>query len=217
MDLTRGVDIFRQIMLERFPHFKTQFLMVQASVFEMPFREETFDYVMSLGVLMHTGNTLKAIEKAAHVVKSEGQINFWIYASEPVPYEASENGRNTKSLIAYAHLAIVYSFAWFWIHLFRRLPFKLAVAIVRFFSSEFWYRFSRLPLLGQVAQIFFGTVQHPDFDYRFINNFDGWINTWCDSWNEHEIFPILKKNHIVIRGMSEWRLGVWGSKDKQFY
>ena len=217
MDLTRGVDVFRQIMLEKFPHYKSKILMVQASVFEMPFPKETFDYVMSLGVLMHTGNTLNAIEGAAQVLKNNGHINFWLYASEPVPYESSEVGRQSKRTIEYIYLLLVYVVVWFWIHFFRLLPFKLTVSIVRLFSSGLWYRISRLPIVGKLTQIIFMTVQHPDFDYRFINNYDGWINTWSDTWSEHEIFPTLRENNIVIRGVSRWRLGIWGIKDSQFY
>ena len=39
-------------------------LIVQASAFELPFAEGTFDYVFSLGVLHHTGDTRKAIGRS---------------------------------------------------------------------------------------------------------------------------------------------------------
>ena len=58
---------------------------------------------------------------------------------------------------------------------------------------------------------------HPDRDYRFINNYDGWCNTWADTWSEHEIFPVLQEQNIVIKGISQWRTGIWGVKLKDFY
>ena len=61
VDLTRGIDIFRKIMHERFPHLKKKFLLVQGNVFTLPFAPESFDYVFSLGVVMHTGDTRKSL------------------------------------------------------------------------------------------------------------------------------------------------------------
>lgn len=217
MDLTGGVDIFRKIMLERFPEYKSKILMVQASVFQMPFRDETFDYVFSVGVLMHTGNTREAIKQATRMLKYGGQMNLWIYASEPVPYEASEPGRDTLTFYRYFRRLMAYSSIWLRIHTFRKMPHHIVVSIIRLFSSDFWYRLNKIPVLGDFAILLFGTVQHPDFDVRFINNYDGLVNTWSDTWNEHEIFPVLRASDIAIQGISDHRLGIWGVKTKDFY
>ncbi len=220
LDLTGGVDIFRKIMLERFPQYKSKVLLVQASVFQMPFRDETFDYVFALGVLQHTGNTREAIKQAARVIKYSGQINFWIYGSEPVPYSASEAGRpGVKSRREYFSILVHYTIVYWWINAFRRMPHERAVAIVRLFSSDFWYKLNvrNIPVISGLARLIFGTVSDPDFYYRFINNYDGWINTWDETWNEDEIFPTLRQTDIVIKGISTWRLGIWGIKSKDFY
>lgn len=108
MDLTQGVDVFRKIMLERFPEYKSKILIVQANVFEMPF-------------------------------------------------------------------------------------------------------------IGFLARAFFGTVMHPDRDYRFINNYDGWCNSWAETWTEQELFLTLIESNIAIKGISSWRTGIWGLKIKDFY
>jgi SAM-dependent methyltransferase len=217
MDLTRGVDVFRRIMLKNFPQYKRQILMVQASVFQMPFRDETFDYVLSLGVLMHTGDTLEAVKQACRTLKYDGHINFWIYASEPVPYEAREPNRNVRSLCGYFRLFLAYSAVWCWIHLFRKLPHSLVVLVVRLFSSLVWYRLSTIPFFGYLARFIFPTTMHSDFDYRFINNYDGSVNSWSDTWNEHELFPVLRECSIAIKGISTWRLGFWGKKVRAYY
>ena len=222
MDLTRGVDIMRKVFLERFPQYKQQLLLVQANVFAMPFRKETFDYVFSLGVLHHTGNTIEAIRKASHVVKYGGQLNFWIYASEPIPYSVGEPNRKVdiqidRSLIkGYIQFRIIYK----WINSFRKMPHEKAVKIVKYFSSDFWYRLcyvKNIFLISALARFIFSPVGAPDFDYRFINNYDGWINTWDETWNEHEIFPVLEECDIAILGISNWRLGFWGTKKRGFY
>lgn len=220
LDLTGGVDIFRKIMLERFPEYKSKMLLVQANVFQMPFRNETFDYVFSLGVLQHTGNTREAIKQTVRVLKEKGQINFWVYASEVVTLSASEKDRpGVKTRKEYYRLFVVYTIAYWWIHKFRRMQHDRVVRIVRFFSSDFWYKLNirNIPVISWLARLIFGTVQDPDFTYRFINNYDGWVNTWDETWNEDELFPTLREANIVIKGISTWRLGIWGIKLKDYY
>jgi len=218
VDLTRGVDIFRKIMLERFPQHKAKILFVQASVFEMPFRDQTFDYVYSVGVLHHTGNTREAIKQAARVTKYGGQLNFWVYSTESIPFSAREPGRKGKrSWALWLWLFLRYLSIKIWMTAFRKMPHDWAVAIVRFFSSNFWYTICRIPLISIPARLFFSSGKNSDFDYRFINNYDGYINAWDETWDEAEIFPTLRQAHIAIQGISEWRLGIWGIKLKDFY
>jgi len=218
MDLTGGVNIFRKIMLERFPQYKSKILMVQASVFSMPFKDETFDYVFSLGVLHHTGNTRQAIKQACRVLKYGGQINLWIYASEPVPYEAEEPNRpNIYKPFMYVILAIRYLMVSFWIHTFRKMPHDRVVSFIEFVSSDFWYSLHKIPLIKTFVQLIFPSAIYEDYDMRFINNYDGYVNAWSDTWNEHEIFPVLRESNIAIQGIADWRLGFWGIKIRDFY
>ena len=218
LDLTGGVDLFRKIMLERFPQNKSKILIVQADVFSMPFCDETFDYVFSFGVLMHTGNTREAIRQASRVLKDGGELNIWIYASEAVPYEARESGRRgIRAPFRYSAVLVRYTIIRCWIMMFRLLPHAVVVSIIRAFSSDLWYTISRLPVFGYLARSVFSTVMHPDRDYRYINNYDGYCNSWSDTWSEYEIFPVLRNESIVIKGISEWRLGIWGIKQKGFY
>src|SRR5690242_9475775 len=81
VDLTESVDTLRGIVVRRSPEFLDRILFVQASIFALPFRPGSFDYVYSLGVLHHTGNTREAIRAAASLVADGGELNFWIYAA----------------------------------------------------------------------------------------------------------------------------------------
>lgn len=218
LDLTRGVDIFRKIMLERFPEYRRRILMVQASVFQMPFRDETFDYAFSLGVLMHTGDTRRAIHQCARVLKVGGQINFWVYGAVSVHIDNEEPDRKVHMTLGrFVPYWGYYLWAMFQIRLFRKLPHSLAVTVIRLFSSEPWYQLCRLPIAGYLFRAVFGTVMHPERDYRYINNYDGWCNSWAETWTESELFPTLAESRIVIRGISEWQTGFWGEKLMGFY
>jgi SAM-dependent methyltransferase len=217
VDLTGGVDVFRGVVEQRYPQLRDRLLIVQANVFALPFAAASFDYVYSLGVLMHTGRTLEALDRACALVKNGGEINVWIYASDALAYDATEADRG-----AALHLFNVDEFLrrqrppMQWIHRFRRMSHAHAVRIVSFFSSDFMYRLVRRPRFQWIAR-HFPTVDHPDRDYRMINNYDGYINNWCDTWSEHELFPVFRRHSIALLGLSTWRLGMWGRKVDGFY
>lgn len=217
VDLTTGVDLFRKILIERYPQLKRKILIVQANVFSLPFANETFDLVMSLGVLMHTGQTLKALDNACKLVKPNGEINVWIYCSEPLAYDSIEPGREAVWNISNVHKFLaIWKWPMFWIRKFRVWNHDFSVKVLRFLSSDFLFKLSRKPY-GRWIDRIFQQVDHPEFGYRLINHYDGYVNNWCDTWNEHEVFPVFKNNSIVVLGMSSWRMGIWGKKIPHFF
>jgi SAM-dependent methyltransferase len=217
LDLTRGVDVFRKLLHERFPELARRVLLIQGSALAPPLAPERFDYVFSLGVLMHTGQTREALRNAARLVRPGGHLNVWIYASEPMPYEAREaDRRGPRTPLSLLPTQLRYMIVWLWIRLFRRLGRSQTMAILRRFSGRTWYRLSTLPVVGVVPRIVFPSVLHPDDRYRLINNYDGYVNDWSDTWNEHEVVPLLMDEGIVPLGLADWRLGVWGVKDRDF-
>ena len=76
-----GVDIsysiesaFDNLGLNPKAHF------IQADILNLPFKEEIFDSVFSIGVLHHTPNTKKAFLKLTPFFKKRGEIAIWVYA-----------------------------------------------------------------------------------------------------------------------------------------
>jgi SAM-dependent methyltransferase len=217
-DLTEGVDTCRRIIAERHPDLLDRILFVQGSVFAMPFRRASFDYVYSLGVLHHTGGTEASIRAAAELVREGGELNIWVYAAPVYHIDTREKGRERLSRwlpllrIAYArlHARALYS-------VFSLLTPRQADLVLRPFSSTAWYKVSRFPLVKIVPRLILSPPPHPDRDYRHINLFDGYVNSWAENWSEAELFPILRDCNIVLKGISSWRVGLWGVKDSGFY
>src|SRR5579872_4335905 len=53
--------------------------LAQCDLFKLPFPEEHFPQVFSLGVLHHTPDTRRSFEAIARYVKAGGQISIWVY------------------------------------------------------------------------------------------------------------------------------------------
>ncbi len=77
VDLGYAVDV-------AFKHFGgNPFLhVVQASAFAPPFRQESFDFVYSWGVLHHTYSTRDAFQVVSQLPKKNGRCYIWVYSPE---------------------------------------------------------------------------------------------------------------------------------------
>ncbi|HET8752597.1 MAG TPA: methyltransferase domain-containing protein [Gaiellaceae bacterium] len=54
-------------------------VIAQADIFELPFEAESFDFVMSWGVLHHTPSTKQAFDRVAPLVRAGGTLYVMIY------------------------------------------------------------------------------------------------------------------------------------------
>jgi uncharacterized protein YbaR (Trm112 family)/SAM-dependent methyltransferase len=74
IDLSYAVDpAYKHFGMNAFLH------IVQASVFALPFRENTFDLVYSWGVLHHTYSTKAAFDFICKLPKAGGRLYVWVY------------------------------------------------------------------------------------------------------------------------------------------
>lgn len=56
--------------------------IVQADIYNLPFKKNVFDYAFSIGVLHHTPDPKKAFKSLASNVKKGGHVSAWIYGAE---------------------------------------------------------------------------------------------------------------------------------------
>jgi SAM-dependent methyltransferase len=57
-------------------------LIVQADLFMLPFKSQSFDYAFSVGVLHHTANPRGAFDAVVRRVKPSGGMSAWVYGRE---------------------------------------------------------------------------------------------------------------------------------------
>jgi uncharacterized protein YbaR (Trm112 family)/2-polyprenyl-3-methyl-5-hydroxy-6-metoxy-1,4-benzoquinol methylase len=74
MDLSSAVDACQR-NLGAHPRLH----VVQASIYEMPFRDFTFDRAYCIGVIQHTPDPRRSIASIARMVAEHGSLGLWIY------------------------------------------------------------------------------------------------------------------------------------------
>lgn len=72
-DLSEAVDVSKANLSSQ------DALFCQASIYELPFQSQTFDYVYCIGVVQHTPDPEATIRSLCRLVKPGGQIGLWIY------------------------------------------------------------------------------------------------------------------------------------------
>lgn len=74
VDLSRAVDA---CWANLGPHDRLD--VVQASIYELPFKREIFDRAYSIGVLQHTPDVERAVKAIPAFLKPGGVLAYWIY------------------------------------------------------------------------------------------------------------------------------------------
>ena len=143
VDLTRAVDAAAE-NLRPWPAVH----LVQADIFALPFRDETFDVAYSIGVLHHTPDTAAAFRRVAAMVKKGGQLAVYVYHSGGLMRYVSDalrvvTTRLPRSVVYYGSL----------------------VAIPLHYVHQ-------LPGIGRVTQILLPTIGHPRWRWSWLDTFD---------------------------------------------
>lgn len=76
-----GVDLSTHSvdLAQDFVGLRNNVHVVQADLFQLPFRTASFDRVFSLGVLHHTPSTREAFEAIVPFASHGGQVSIWVY------------------------------------------------------------------------------------------------------------------------------------------
>ena len=72
---------------------------VEHNVLDLPFEDESFDFVFSKGVLHHTGNLEKGINEYSRVLKKNGHGFLYLYANGGIYWESRKKMREVMQLI----------------------------------------------------------------------------------------------------------------------
>jgi len=149
--------------------------IIQADVFNLPFKSEIFDKVYSIGVLHHTPDTRKAFQSVVPFLKRGGEFAVFLYAHGHVHY---------------------FSDAW------RKITTKLPIKVIYYLSSIGvpLYYIHKIPFLGRAVQFLLPTANWPGWRWRWLDTFDWytpkyqWKHTWAEvyRWFKEEGFTNIE-------------------------
>lgn len=133
------------------------FQAVQASVFDLPLREGSFDFIYSLGVLHHTPDTHRAFRALPPLLREGGQIAIWVYSLHSYPPEGMEERRDR-----------------IWRGITTRMSSKLLHALCRILCVVRvpWRPFWHLLLPGFLFHAFPRTHTYATYQERVLDTFD---------------------------------------------
>ena len=168
--------------------------VLQADVLNLPLREQSFDYIFSLGVLHHTVNTKQAFMRLLPLLKPDGEIAIWVYSAE---------GARQK---AYNALSGVYR------AITTRIPLNWVYTLSEWTASLYKTEYGQGKTASPATRIISMLVphsSHPDPEWRVLDTFDWYSAKYqhkhtyaeVESWfHEGGLIPYRLDFPVAVKG-----------------
>ncbi len=162
VDLSGAVDVAFQNLNRR-----GDIYFLQADIFNLPFRPETFDFVYSWGVLHHTPDPPAAFRKLPPLVRPGGKLMTMVYAN----YNK-------------AYLAVTEFYRRFTTKIPKRVLLRLSYVAVPLFYV------GKLPVVGPlITRILLPvSVRPPTHRWRVGNTFDLYSPTYAFTYDHVQVY-----------------------------
>jgi SAM-dependent methyltransferase len=147
--------------------------LVQADIFALPFRDETFDLAYSIGVLHHTPAPAAAFARVAAAVRKGGQLAIYVY-------EAAGLARHCSDLIRV---------------LTTRLPLRI-VYVAASAAGPLYYLY-RVPLAGRLFRTLLPISLHARWRWRWLDTFDWYTPKYQWKFLYPEVFRWFRANGFL--------------------
>jgi SAM-dependent methyltransferase len=159
--------------------------IIQADLFNLPFRKEAFDFIFSIGVLHHTSNAEKAFQKLVSLLKKGGVISIYVYRKKPPLFTFGINAMRAIT---------------------TRIPLK-----VLYYLTYIPYIFTKIPIIKDLSyRKKGGFLPIPDSPNLRSEFFDGASPPLTTFHTEQEVMNWFKKmnlNDIEIYGVIPKKYG----------
>lgn len=161
--------------------------IVQADIFNLPFKTETFDHMYSIGVLHHTPDTRKAFGALVPFLKRGGAFAVYIY----------ERGLYHR-----------YSDLW------RKITVKLPVKIIYIISAVAipLYYIHKIPFLGSALQFILPISNCPKWKWRWLDTFDWYTPKYQWKHTYPEVYSWYKENGFDKMELFDFPVCLRGTK-----
>lgn len=190
VDLSRAVDSARENIGNR-----ENVKIFQADLFRLPFAEETFDFIYSIGVLHHTPNCEAAFRSLVRLLKPGGKIVIWLYSGyNSLSYKMSDLYRKVTP----------------------RLPNRLLhalcyVAVPLYHVDRALFRL-RLRPVAQALRILLPVSHDPLPEWRVLDTFDWYSPRYQSKHTYEEVFRWFESERLIHNRVLGSPIGVSGQK-----
>jgi len=164
--------------------------VIQANLFNLPFKRETFDVIYSIGVLHHTCGTGKAFLSLVPFLSRSGVIAIWVYADSPdLPQRLSDKIRSVTTRM---NPRILYGLCW------------LAVPA---------YYVYKIPILGKALFHFLPPIsKEPYWEDRVLDTFDWYSPQYQWKHTYPEVHEWFKEANLSDIHLLDAPVAMWGKK-----
>lgn len=183
-----GVDLSRAVeAAQRNLGGRPNVHIAQANIFELPFREGTFDFIFSLGVLHHTPNTKAAFDRLPKLLRPNGRIAIWLYSNYE-RWRPSEIYRRVTP----------------------RLPPRLLHALT--YVAVPLYYVNKIPGLGRVTYYLLPISRHPKAEWRVLDTFDWYSPKYQWKHTYEEVVPWFEQQGLTDIRVLDTPVALQGTK-----
>ena len=164
--------------------------VIQADVFELPFKPGTFDYIYSIGVLHHTPDTKKAFEQLVPLLKRGGKIAIWVYD---------------------AHLNSILSLSQQYRKITTHLP-KRLLYFISYISMPYYY-LVKIPFIGRLFHFLLPTSPHANRHWRVLDTFDWYSPRYQFKHTYPEVYKWFQATGLKNLRLLKFPVSIYGEKD----
>jgi len=162
--------------------------IIQADIFNLPFKNEVFDHMYSIGVLHHTPDTKKAFKSVVPFLKKGGEFAVFIY----------EKG-------------FYHRYSDIWRKVTVRLP--LRVMYVLSAVSIPLYYIHKIPFLGPALQFALPTANWPKWKWRWLDTFDWYTPKYQWKHTYPEVYRWYMENGFSAMELFDYPVCMLGKKN----
>jgi SAM-dependent methyltransferase len=190
IDLSRAVESARKNLADR-----ENVQIFQASIFKLPFPDETFDFIYSIGVLHHTPNCEAAFRSLVRLLKPGGKIVIWLYSGyNRLPYVMSDLYRKITTRMP------------------NRLLHALCYVSVPLYYVDIALTRVHLRPVAQMLKILLPVSHHPDWRWRVLDTFDWYSPRYQSKHTYEEVFRWFESEGLINTRVLANPIGVSGQK-----
>jgi SAM-dependent methyltransferase len=192
VDLSYAVDSARANLAHH-----AGFTAIQASVFALPFRLESFDLIYSIGVLHHTPDPRGAFLCLPPLLRAGGEIAIWVYSRHAYPPEGIEERRDRvlRNVTTRLPSRLLYAFC--------RVACRLRVP-----AQPLWH----LLLPGFFFHAFPKTHSYASYDWRVLDTFDWYSPRYQFKHSYPEVFHWFREAGLVDIDLLDVEVAARGRK-----